>query len=174
MEECKVFKPLILWVVPELSSRSPSWLPVRTARQDRSSCAPCTLFFVLCVFFPALFCAAHYYILCTDPLFCAPLLNCTILHLCRALLCALHRSKLCAVHQTRCSQMMLSTVEVAMEEFDCKWATTAPQGNEALHGGSLPLLWATSLSPNVSILTFFARLWCPHFLPSPSCFYWAA
>ena len=79
-------------------------------------------------------------VLCTALLCTIALLNCTILRLCRALLCALHRSKLCAVHHTCCSQMMLSTVEVAMEEFDCKWATTAPQGNEALHGGSQPLL----------------------------------
>ena len=121
------------------------------------------LYFVLCgIFFYAVFHALQYFVPCSIlcctvhitiyrapihyfvPLVlctmhcCAPLLTCTILHLCRALLCALHRSELCAVHHTRCSQMMLSTVEVAMEEFDCKWATTAPQGNKASHGGSLP------------------------------------
>ena len=139
VEECRVFKSLILWVVPELSSRFPSWLPVLAARQDRSTCAPCTLFCaaqcillytvhqstILCRLccapcivvhhcWPALFCicAAHCFVPCIDPSF-AP--------------CTIH-----AVHKWCCQQLKL------------RWSSSIANGRRRLHKATRPRMVAPS------------------------------
>ena len=118
VKECRVFKPLILWVVPELSSRSPSWLPVLAARQDRSTCVPCTLFCALQYF--VLLGILHFEVFCAPcSISCSTLLytvhQSTILcHLCCApLLCTIFKPHYSAfVPRTALCRLCLASIQV--------------------------------------------------------------
>ena len=153
--------------MPELSSRFPSWLPVLAARQDRSTCAPCTLFralwyFVLCgISCFAVFCAllyfglhsAHYYIPYTNPLFVQLVLctmhccaSCIVVHHCwPALFC------ICAAHCfVPCIDPSFAPCTIhAVHKWCCqqlklRWRSSIANGRRRLHKATRPRMVAPS------------------------------
>ena len=182
VEECRVFKPLILRVVPELSTRYPSWLPVLAARQDRSTGTMYSIF--CCVVFCgvwyvvlrgilcfAVFCALFYFVLhitiyrALIHYFVSLVLNCTI---CAAhcfvpfmpcidpsfVPCTIH-----AVHKWCCQQLKL------------RWRSSIANGRRRLHKALRPCMVAPSPSceqPAWVLIFLFSIFF--YFCPAPHAF----